>query len=255
MPTAAGNDEGGCFLKEILRRAADIFYPRRCVVCDRVLPADTAHLCRSCEGKLRYVGEQYCLKCGKNVTEGEAYCAACGSRGKTAYESGRVLFWYDVSMRESISRFKYHGRREYASFYAEEMERICHTWIEQAAPQVLIPVPIHEKRLRKRGYNQAEILARELGKRLELPVWSDFLVRTKNTLPQKGLSRMERMENVSQAFSVDRTSQKLYNVPNCVIIIDDIYTTGSTIEACACVLKREGVKRIFFLCISAGQQF
>lgn len=254
MPETAGDDEGGYILKEILEGVTDIFFPKRCAICDRVLPISARHICSACEKNLTYTGEQYCLKCGKAVNEEEEYCEICRRREKTAYESGRVAFLYDAAMRESIGKFKYHGRKEYAAFYAEQIDQECHEWIKLAAPEALIPVPIHRERRRIRGYNQAEVLAKELGRRMEIPVWNGFLIRKKNTLPQKGLSKTERIKNVKQAFSIAESAQKLYKVPNCVILIDDIYTTGSTIEACAEVLKREGVGKVFFLCISAGQQ-
>ncbi len=254
MPEITGDDEGGYILNKILEGVADIFFPRRCAVCDRVLSVNIRDICKVCEKKLVYTGQQYCLKCGRKVTDEEEYCAICKKQEKTAYDSGRVVFVYNASMRESISRFKYHGRKEYAAFYAKQMEKECRDWIRQIAPDVLIPVPIHRERQRARGYNQAEIVAQKLGESMGILVWNDFLLRTKNTLPQKGLSRKERMKNVGQAFSIGETAQKLYKVPNCVILIDDIYTTGSTIEACAEALRREGVRRIFFLCISAGQQ-
>ena len=87
-----------------------------------------------------------------------------------------------------------------------------------------------------------------------MPVVSDYLVRTKNTLPQKELSDRERYVNLCRAFSIRTETQELYNAMKCVILIDDIYTTGSTIEACAQTLSRQGVYKIYFLCISIGQK-
>lgn len=254
MPETAGDDEGGRILKEVLKKALDIFYPRRCVICDRVLSLEQKFLCRECEMVLQYTGENYCLKCGRTVREEEEYCPACQGK-EYAFESGRSLFLYDAVLRESIARFKYHGRQEYAAFYANAMYRELGDWIRALQPDALIPVPIHKKRYQKRGYNQAEVLAKELGKCMDIPVLSDYLVRVKNTLPQKELSKRERLENLSGAFSVRRGGGELYKKLNCVIIVDDIYTTGSTIEMCARILKEEGIRSIHFLCISTGQGF
>ncbi len=231
---------------------ADIFYPRRCAVCDRVLAVGEQSACPGCYTELAFTGEQYCLKCGRPVKEGEEFCGACRGR-RTAYHSGRSVFLYNAALRESISRFKYHGRQEYAAFYAAEMYRACAGWLHGMEPDALLPVPIHRERYRKRGYNQAALLAGELGKQSHLPVVADYLVRIKNTIPQKELSERERHANLSQAFFIRNGARELYRNLNCVIIIDDIYTTGSTIEACAEVLQREGIAKICFLCISTGQ--
>jgi ComF family protein len=126
-------------------------------------------------------------------------------------------------------------------------------WIGQLMPDALIPVPVHKERYRKRGFNQAELVAKELGKYCKIPVISDFLIRVKNTLPQKELSDRERSDNLRHAFSVRNESQELSKLIDCVIIIDDIYTTGSTIEACTRTLQEVGVKKVYFLCVCIGQ--
>lgn len=251
MPEAVGDDEGGRILS-ILGKVLDIFYPRRCAICDRVLPVNEKYLCQGCDKLLKYTGEEYCLRCGRPVDDMQEYCPSC--RGKeVSFCSGRSLFLYDATLRESIARFKYHGRQEYAAFYANEMYQAFKEWFRQICPDALIPVPIHKERYHKRGYNQAEVLAKELGKRSDIPVLTEYLVRGKNTLPQKELSERERVQNLKGAFYVRKVTQELYKSLNCVIIIDDIYTTGSTMEACAKVLREEGIRTVYFLCISTGQ--
>lgn len=210
-------------------------------------------MCSRCDGRAKFITENYCMKCGKPVEGDAEYCPDCGKR-ETAFRYGRSVFLYDNLMQRSISRFKYHGRQEYAAFYAQAMYEQFHTWIRQTAPDALIPVPVHKERYRKRGYNQAELVAGELGRLCNVPVVSDYLVRTKNTLPQKELSGKERYVNLCDAFSIRSASQELYKALKCVILIDDIYTTGSTIEACARILSRYGVGEIYFLCISIGQR-
>lgn len=251
MPETAGNDEGGRVLS-IIGKVLDIFYPRHCAVCDRLLPIKEKYICHGCEKFLKYTGEDYCLKCGRPVDDAREYCPAC-QRKEVSFCSGRSLFLYDAKLKESIIRFKYHGRQEYAAFYADEMYRAFGKWIEKCCPDALIPVPIHKERYRKRGYNQAEVLARELGRCSGVPVLSEYLIRVKNTLPQKELSEKERVQNLKEAFYVRKMTQELYKNMNCVIIIDDIYTTGSTMEACAKVLREEGIRTVYFLCISTGQ--
>lgn len=209
-------------------------------------------MCEGCTDRLEYTGDEYCLRCGRPVEETEEYCPSC--RGKrVSYSSGRSLFLYNAALRESIVRFKYYGRQEYAAFYADEMYRAFGGWLRKIKPDALIPVPIHKERYRKRGFNQAELLAKELGERSNIPVLADYLIRGKNTVPLKELSEKERVQNLQGAFYVRKMTQELYKNVNCVIIIDDIYTTGSTAEACARALCEEGIETVYFLCISTGQ--
>src|SRR5699024_4109163 len=108
--------------------------------------------------------------------------------------------------------------------------------IRRMDAQVLVPVPVHPARKRERGFNQAELLANRIGSRLEIPVCPDMLVRNKKTMPQKGLDPSGRLKNLEEAFSAG----KLFDGVEGVILVDDIYTTGSTIEACTRALKKAG---------------
>ena len=112
----------------------------------------------------------------------------------------------------------------------------------------LVPVPLHPARKRKRGYNQAELLALEIGKQLGLRVENNWLIRTKNTVPQKLLNGQERRNNLKKAFKAGQNDVKL----NAIVIIDVIYTTGSTIDAMAAVCRQQGVSRIYFAALSIG---
>lgn len=128
---------------------------------------------------------------------------------------------------------------------AAEFERIVKEWkIEE-----IIPVPLHRSRQRKRGYNQAQILAEEIGKKLEIPVKKDVVKRIQKTRPQKELGSRERIQNLKGAFGVSRS----WIPKKCVLVIDDIYTMGNTIHRVAEVLKKAGVQKVYFLTISIGQ--
>jgi ComF family protein len=152
-------------------------------------------------------------------------------------------------MRQSIARFKYGGRREYAAFYAEEILKRCAREMLLWQAEVLIPIPLHSSRRRKRGYNQAALLAREISKRCGIPVEEHLLYRVKKTKAQKELNDQERQTNLKHAFSV-RKGEIPYQT---VILVDDIYTTGSTIDAAAAVLKENGIQTVYFLCICVGR--
>lgn len=154
-------------------------------------------------------------------------------------------------MRASVARFKYRNRREYADFYAEELVKRCGESVRSWDPDALIPIPLHKSRRRKRGFNQAELVAGKAGKILGIPVESKLLIRTRKTSPQKELNDVQRRANLKNAFQVRQNDVRLKKV----VLIDDIYTTGSTIDAAASVLLEHGVEKIYFLTICIGRGF
>ena len=232
--------------KDVLK---NLIYPRRCAICDDVLSqVEVEGICPKCRGYLRYVTEPFCMKCGKElVSEEEEYCFDCAN-SKKSFVRGYPLFNYISPVKESISRMKYEARQEYAEFYGKEMARAYGNELLKLKDAVLIPIPISKSRMKKRGYNQAELLAVSLGRELGLPVNSGILIRSIDTLPQKKLGSEERIKNLLKAFSVKKDSQ----VPETVILVDDIYTTGSTIEACTRVLIEAGAETVYYTSAAIG---
>ena len=151
-------------------------------------------------------------------------------------------------MAATIYRLKYGGRQEYARFLGEEMAYYLGSFIKEVHPDALIPVPLHPKRFRKRGYNQAALLARTLGTCLDIPVEEKILCRTKDTKPLKLLNPEERQNNLKKAFNITQNDVKL----NTVIMVDDIYTTGSTMDEAARTLLEGGVKKVYFVALACG---
>lgn len=129
------------------------------------------------------------------------------------------------------------------------MVKSCSNHIRRWGIEEIIPVPLHPARKRTRGYNQADILAEELGKILDIPVNRKVLYRIRNTKPQKNLDNMQRISNLKGAFAVS----KQQGVKKAVLLVDDIYTTGSTIHKAAYMLKLAGAEKVYFLTISIGQ--
>lgn len=231
----------------------DIIYPPRCPVCDSVMESGQK-VCGPCSGTMVRISGPRCMHCGKPLNGDDMeYCHDCMGQGRSNYIQGLALWLYNRQARQSLARFKYMGRREYAAYYAQEMadglgEEVCR-W----NADVLIPVPIHKKRLHKRGYNQAQLLAEEFGKRIGIPVMSDYIMRVKDTRAQKELDDRDRRNNLKKAFCLKEIHKELYNPPRCAIIMDDIYTTGSTVEACAGVLLQAGVEEIYYVSLCIGQ--
>lgn len=226
----------------------DLLYPARCPVCHGVIRGK-GNLCSGCEKKLPYIKEPICKKCGKELEKQEAeYCRDC-QRFSHRFDRGAAVFAYNDVMRRSIAMFKYHNRREYAKFYAKEMAQHCRRFLNRCEPEVIIPIPIHKKKMRQRGFNQAELVAKELGKILKIPVDTTYLIRTENTTPQKELTRQQRKANLKRAFTVKETERVYHRI----LLIDDIYTTGATMDAVSELLRANGAGNLFFLTICVGR--
>lgn len=237
--------------KRIVRGAADtlwdLLYPARCPVCDEVLPYAADGICAPCRARIRTVRDAYCVKCGKPLQEGQTvYCHDCKERAHS-FTRGRSVFFYE-DVRESIYRFKYEGRQAYASFYADETVRALGEEIRSWRADALIPIPLHKAKMRKRGYNQAALFAEALSERLGIQVLEKALVRERNTVPQKGLNREERQKNLKKAFKFIQNDVKLKTI----ILIDDIYTTGSTADAVSALLKQVGISDIYIITLASG---
>jgi ComF family protein len=235
-------------IKHFFGTLLDLVYPRRCPVCDRAVKPFGSLICKACEHQFAYIEDAYCLKCGKSLREQEReYCKDC-MQHEHLFDSGRALFEYQ-SISGSIYRFKYKGRQEYGAYYAKCMADRLGDWLNSKHPDALIPVPIHRSKRLVRGFNQAEILAKELGRLTGIPVETKLIRRVRKTVPMKELSSAERQNNLKRAFKISRNDVKL----STIVIIDDIYTTGSTIDAMSYEFRRMGVKHIYFMTLSIGR--
>lgn len=196
------------------------------------------------------------MKCSKPLElEEKEYCSDCEHK-QYHFDKGFSVWVYNDDMRHSIAEFKYHSKKEYAKFYIEEIIRIYGKSILKLYPDAVVPVPIHRSKYLERGYNQADMLARGVGKALGIPVLSNLLIRNKKTLPQKKLSDKERRKNLEKAFEINQMEMNCDNRKIAkVLLVDDIYTTGSTIEACTNILKQNGIDEVYFLVICIGKGF
>lgn len=227
-----------------------ILFPAYCPICDTVMPLSEDLVHPACIRKLHPAAEPTCLKCGKPVLNDDAeYCSDCDKR-KHQFTQGRAVWVYDSLIQASLIRYKYHGAKCYTAFYADAICRYLGNWILRIQPEVLIPVPVNWRRKNHRGYNQAALLSSNLSKRLGIPTDTDYLLRSGHTAPQKQLSPLERYRNLKQAFHV-KTTGKQYKK---ILLVDDIYTTGSTMDACAAVLRDAGVESIYFVTLAIGSE-
>lgn len=235
----------------------DLLFPKRCPVCDRPVRLKDGLICGECAETLAYVREPYCMRCGKPLSMScgkpsgadiglPEFCYDCAHKPHY-FDRGICLYRY-ASIRRTVYRFKYAGRQEYAAFLGQEMARGLGKRLLAWKPDALVPVPLHPSRMKSRGYNQAALLARELGKTLDIPVLESWLIREKNTKPLKLLDGRERQNNLKKAFKIVQNEVKLKTI----IIIDDIYTTGSTVDEISALCRQHGVEKIYFAALSIG---
>ena len=229
----------------------DLLYPRHCPLCDEVLEFDGMQVCEPCIEKQVYVNPPYCMKCGKTIEDvTEEYCGDCKALPKS-FDRGFPVFAYSGAIKDALYAFKYKNQRSYGDFFADCIVRQYGRELGRLQLDGLVPVPVHRKKRRDRGYNQAEVLAQSLAKRLELPVYPTYILRIVNTSPQKELNDKIRMKNLNNAFKIGENTIKLKKV----LLVDDIYTSGATIEACTKVLLEAGVEKIYYTSVAIGKGY
>jgi ComF family protein len=229
------------FLREHL---ANILFPRACVGCG----APRAWLCESCTRNIHPLLEQECFVCRKAKTPHGEACFSC--RKKSVLDGVFVAAPYrNRILSEAIHVFKYEFVDEFAPILGKVLAgAVDHS--DLPVPDMIIPVPLHPWRRRYRGFNQSALLAEELAKRtlteLAVPVDETILLRTRFTLPQaKTHSAEERRHNLSGAFGFAKQFQKKSLRGKTVWLVDDVHTTGATLEECARILKKAGTKKVF----------
>jgi competence protein ComFC len=220
--------------------ALDLLFPQWCVGCGR----EGDYICRSCRQLLLPIAPPVCPRCGRPQPDGMP-CPGCVN-WQADIDGIRSPFVFDGVMRQAIHELKYRNLRALAA----PLAGLLHDYLlaNPVPGEVLVPVPLHRKRWRERGYNQSSLLARELGKLTDLPVVADCLVRQQHTPPQaRAASVGERQRNVAGAFTCrdGRLRGKQ------VLLIDDVTTSGATLNTCAGALKSSGAASVWGLVMAA----
>ena len=203
-----------------------VLFPRRCPVCEEIVSPRGALICPDCERKLHFLTEPTCESC---------------KRHRFLFKRSIALVGYDDVAARSISRIKYTGAREFLDYYGREAVRRRGEELRRMQIDAIVPVPVHPSRKRKRGYNQATVLAEVMGAELGLPVYEAALYRRKKTAASKELNAAERLKNLMSAFYAGPIPQDLRRV----LLVDDIFTTGATMESCTRTLLAAGVEEVY----------
>lgn len=233
-----------------VQKVLQLLYPPRCPFCDEILDVSERELlcCSICSRKIPWVTGARCMKCGKPVSSCELeYCPDC-QKTKHAYDRGAAVFRYSGCMPGSIYRLKAVNRRDYIGFFAEALYRSSRMYLKRWQPQVIIPVPMHPHKKAARGYNQSELLAKAFSKKTGIPYADDLLFCVKKTKVQKLLGQKDRKRNLRGSFAAKKSLRDLHTV----LVIDDVYTTGSTMDEIAYTLKKAGVRYVYFFVLCTG---
>ena len=233
---------------ELSKTFVNTIFPSRCLSCHELISEHGA-LCIKCWKSINFISTPICYKCGVpfeyNIGE-QALCGRCMVQ-KPIYTEARAIFKYDENSKQQILALKYFDKTQLAPVFAKWLARISHDYKDKA--HFIIPVPLHYFRLVYRRYNQASLLAKFLAKHIEIPIFYDALVRVKKTPTQYGLTRKQRDENMRGAFKVKpKHYQQLKG--KSVILVDDVLTTGATLDACSRALHDAGVVDIFVVTLA-----
>jgi ComF family protein len=236
-------------------RWLDWLYPPRCRFCGDSTAGAEDCFCPRCREQIRLVTHPLCHACGRPFLDsgGEDHlCGNCIAR-RPHFVRARAWACYPTEdgenhpLREAVQRFKYGRKVSLGKPLGRLMALACRDFFAESAFDLIVPVPLHPKRLRWRGFNQSVILAREIGSRWSLPVDPFILLRSRETPPQTQLTEEERRKNVRRAFSVN--PEKSIEGKS-ILLVDDVYTSGATVNECSRALKRAGASEVHVLTLA-----
>lgn len=228
--------------------AADLLCPERCAACATIVHAE-ALFCHACLDGVNVLGSPECERCGAPLARAGGLCSPCAASSAPAVRRARAWAAYEPAtvatrpVARALAAFKYQGRRRLGRRLAGAM-----LWrLPSDAPALIVPVPLHPRRLRRRGFNQSAVLARHLARALAWPLALRLLTRTRDTPSQTALSASERAANVADAFRI--------RVPGTaagrrILLVDDVWTSGATARAAAACLRAGGAARVDVLTLA-----
>ncbi len=243
----------------LFRKFIDVIYPPRCPVCGIFLAIDQTDgdnhhylFCSDCMSGFKEISSPYCSICGtpfKGGLDGNHVCEGC-LRKRPFYDVLRAPYHYDGALMTAIHHYKYGARDFIADALGPMLARFAEDWLEKPNSLLTMPVPLHPKRLRERGFNQSLLLARHVVKKLHTELDFLSLRRIRYTAPQTGLGSDERRKNVRGAFMVI-APEKVKGMR--VLLVDDVATTGNTMSECARMLKKVGAKEVLCLVLARAK--
>ena len=223
--------------------------PPQCPCCEKFLEEGQQGFCANCLSEIRWIEPPFCSVCGIPFISGGTENHPCGGclTHRKYFTMARALGAYEGSLQEAIHRWKYEGKTYLTPFFAKWMVEGLNRYWEPDSFGLLIPVPLHRQRLRERGFNQILLLVKEISFRTGIPYRKTILQKKKPTIPQVTLSGLEREKGVKGAFHVIGGEEL---TGKSVLLVDDVYTTGATVNECSKMLRRGGAERVDVLTLA-----
>lgn len=223
---------------EILNQIVDLFFPNICFICKEKL-AEKKYICEKCEKNLVMIDEGKCFCCGENTSK-NGICESC--KKELFFDGFISVFEFDKVIQNLIHCYKYEEFKKIGKYLGEILAEKLSRYSFISDVDYILPVPLHHIKKRERGFNQARILGKSVSKKLQIPLKNSAVKRKKYTKSQTKLSKEEREKNVGNAFVIKDISL----VKNKrLLIVDDVFTTGSTMKSIASVLKNNGAEKVY----------
>ncbi|MDA0782364.1 MAG: ComF family protein [Rickettsiales bacterium] len=235
-------------IKALINRTTDILFPPQCFSCRRNIESQGS-LCSTCWEAIEFITTPQCNICGTPFELAAQNGSICGSciASPPLFTNARSVFCYNDKSSRIITDFKYYDKTHNCKYFAAWLLRTGNELIEKS--DIITSVPLHKIRLLGRRYNQSALLCNSLGKLAEKQVNNELIIRHKHTRPQAGLTFKTRIKNVKHAFKVNKKFVSEIDGKN-ILLIDDVITTGSTIDACTKTLLRAGASNVFVLTLA-----
>jgi len=236
-------------LKSFLYALADFLIPPKCLLCNVFFtPENSRYFCNNCYDGFSFIKKPICEKCGFSFQTKEGADHLCGQciKSKPFFDKARSIGKYDGTLRKAIHGFKYNEKSLLSEPLSQILAAVGKEILETENYDTIIPVPLHSKRLRQRGFNQAQVLAKKAGEIWGIRVDTRSLERKKWAPPQTLLTRKERHKNIKGTFYCRPERIRDKNL----LLIDDVYTSGSTVSECAKVLKKNGALKVDVLTLA-----
>jgi len=236
----------------MIGKIVNLLYPASCQICKVKLEEWDQALCCDCFKKIKKRVPPFCVKCGKRLVprpDGKNTCSDC-EKTIPYFDKALSVFYYKGVLKDIIHNFKYKNLRLPKEFIGQTLDFML-KYGAADGPDIVISIPMHPSRLFKRGINPSHVLAKDVAKKLEVRYSEGLLKKQMNTPPQSKLSRSERIYNTRDSFVLQKNKKREVRGKN-ILLVDDLFTTGSTVNECARILKEAGTSRVDIITLARG---
>jgi ComF family protein len=236
-------------MRFIIERLFQFLLPPQCHCCEKFLDKGKQGICSDCLSEIHWIEPPFCSVCGTPFISKEVRSHPCGSclTKRKYFTMARALGAYEGPLQEAIHRWKYQGKTTLTPFFVKWMVEGLYRYWDPNLIDLLVPVPLHTQRLRERGFNQALLLVKELSHRTGIPYRKRALQKVRPTIPQVNLSGVERAKGVRGSFHMIGKEEL---EGKSILLVDDVYTTGATVNECSKVLLAGGAERVDVLTLA-----